>query len=172
MFIDVPLPGSVARIIRPCNVEEKLRKTFFPDKIKKITISVLPVEEFLDAFPLPKDCQKIVMLHMLVTINELLEKSNFNDKELLELVLGYSSKIFLMSPEILSETKKINFIKEWKKLKKKYSHNQTTLEKLEEVCYFITYLQYSEPIIKKKSVKLMNVLKGKLLCKKQNSVKI
>lgn len=99
MFIDVP--GSVARIIRPCNVEEKLRKTFFPDK--EMIIVVYSVEEFLDKFPLPKDCQKIVMLHIFHIITGLLKESNFDDEDLLNISLGYSSKMSSNFPEILYE---------------------------------------------------------------------
>lgn len=67
-------PVPIKRIIRPHNIEEKLRKTLFPDGIKEVTIFIYPIEEFFDKFPLPEDCQKLVILHMLLTINELLDQ--------------------------------------------------------------------------------------------------
>jgi len=63
----------IKRIIRPHNIEEKLRKDIIPDGIKKMTIFVHPVEEFFDKFPLPEDCQKLVILHMLFNASFALE---------------------------------------------------------------------------------------------------
>lgn len=164
MFIDVP--GSVVRIIRPCNVEEKLRKAFFPDNIKEIKISVFPVENFFDTFPLPKDCQKIVMLHIFYIITGLLKESNFNDEDLLNISLGYSSKISSKFPEILYEIKKTSLTKEWKNLKEKYKHDQVVLESLEQVFYYIIYLDHSEPIIKKEISKINERLKREIIMQK------
>lgn len=166
MFVDLPAV-SIERIIRPYNIkEEKLRKTLFPDEIKEITIFVPLIEEFFNKFPIPADCQKLVMLHMLSTIRQLLKKCNFDDQELFGLLLNYSSNILSMFPNFLSEIEEIDFMKDWKILNEKYKHDQAALEALEEVFYYIIYLQNSEPIIKKKTSKINEYLKREIIMQK------
>lgn len=168
MLIDLSSP--VKRIIRPYNIkEEKLRKTLFPDgidEIKEIIISVPLVEEFFNNFPIPEDCQKLVMLHMLSTMRQLLDECNFDDQELFGLALNYSSNIFSMFPNFLSEIEETDFIKDWNILKEKYKHDQVALEALEKVFYYIIYLQNSESIIKEKTSKINECLKRAIIMQK------